>query len=157
VIHNILIADANRSLLAFHESLLQETGYAVATAHDLSAVSTQLRRATFSLVIAELAFPETGHNDALSLIRRVASLRSGTPILVLTSNTDRALHRKARGLGVWDVSVKPTPCTELLSLTRNILESAYPERCGRVHFTEHVGTRPVVSAAIALRGSQPLP
>jgi len=65
------------------------------------------------------------------------------------------LHRKARGLGVWDVSVKPTLYTELLSLTRNILESAYPERSDRVHFTEHLGTRPEVSAAIGLRGSRP--
>ena len=155
MIHNILIADANRSLLAFHESVLQEAGYAVATAHDMNAVSTQLRRATFSLVIAELAFPEAGPDGALSLIRRVAAVRPGTPILVLTSNTDLALHRKARGLGVWDVSVKPTLYTELLSLTRNILESAYPERSDRVHFTEHLGTRPEVSAAIGLRGSRP--
>jgi DNA-binding response OmpR family regulator len=140
VIHNILIGDPNRSLVAFHEGLLREAGYAVATAHDMNAASTQLRRATFSLVISELAFPEAGSDDALNAIRRVAALRPGTPILVLTSSTDLALHRKARGLGVWDISIKPTLCTELLSLTRNILESAYPERSGRVHFTDHLGT-----------------
>jgi DNA-binding response OmpR family regulator len=130
VIHNILIGDANRSVLTFHEGLLRQAGYKVELAHDLSAVSTQLRLMTFSLVIAELAIPDAGRADPLSLVRRVTSLRPGTPILVLTSNTDPAVHREARRLGVWDISVKPTHCAELLSLTENILEAAYPGNSG---------------------------
>jgi DNA-binding response OmpR family regulator len=126
VIHNILIGDANRYVLTFHEGLLQQAGYKVALAQDLSAVSTQLRLATFSLVIAELALPGAGPADALNLIRLVTTLRPGTPILVLTSNSDPAVHRKARRLGVWDITVKPTHCAELLSLTKNILDAAYP-------------------------------
>jgi DNA-binding response OmpR family regulator len=130
VIHNILIGDANRSVLTFHEGLLQQAGYKVALAQDLSAVSTQLRLATFSLVIAELALPGAGPADALNLIRLVTALRPGTPILVLTSNSDPAVHRKARRLGVWDITVKPTHCAELLSLTKNILDAAYPGNSG---------------------------
>jgi DNA-binding response OmpR family regulator len=130
VIHNILVGDANRYVLTFHKGLLQQAGYKVALAHDLSAVSTQLRLATFSLVIAELALPGAGPPDALNLIRLVTTLRPGTPILVLTSNSDPAVHRRARRLGVWDISVKPTHCAELLSLTKNILDEAYPENSG---------------------------
>jgi DNA-binding response OmpR family regulator len=130
MIHNILIGDANRSLLAFHGSLLREAGYKVATAHEMSAVSVLLRSTAFSLVISELAFPEAGPSDAVSLVRRVATLRPGTPILVLTANTNPAAHREARGLGIWDISIKPTHCAELLSLTRNILDGAYPAKTG---------------------------
>jgi len=127
VIHSILIGDANRSSSAFHARLLQQAGYKVATAHDMTAISAQLRLSVVSLVIAELALPEPGSGDAVNLVRRVATLRPGTPILVLTSSTDPALHRKARALGVWDISTKPTVCAELLSLTKNILDAVYPE------------------------------
>jgi DNA-binding response OmpR family regulator len=130
MIHNILIGDANRSVLTFHEGLLRQAGYKVALAHDMRAVSTQLRLASFSLVIAELALPDAGPADAVNLIRRVTALRPGTPILVLTSNTDPEAHRLARRLGVWDIIAKPTHCAELLSLTKNILDAAYPERSG---------------------------
>ena len=99
----------------------------MATAQDMSTLSTQLQVATFSLVIAELAFPECAASDAVSVIRHVTTQRQGTPILVLTSNADLAAHRQARTLGVWDISQKPALCTELLGLIRNILEDAYPK------------------------------
>ena len=69
-----------------------------------------------------------GGSDELRLIRHIRTVRPGTPILILTSNARVALHRKARGLGVWDISVKPTPSAELLSLVANILAAVYPER-----------------------------
>ena len=148
MIHNILIGDANRYVLTFHEGLLQQAGYKVALAHDLSAVSTQLRLATFSLVIAELALPGAGPADALNLIRLVTTLRPGTPILVLTSNANPAVHRKARRLGVWDISVKPTHCAELLSLTKNILDAAYPGNSGCLgHLLADAATGETVSSA----------
>jgi len=130
MLHNILLGDSNGSLLTFHQGLLLQAGYRVAVAQDMREAETQLRLAPFSLVIAELALPEEASADALNLIRRVATLRPGTPILVLTSNTSPALHREARSMGVWDISVKPTPWAELLSLTKNILDANYPESLG---------------------------
>jgi two-component system chemotaxis response regulator CheY len=130
VIHNILVVDANRALSGVHENLLQQAGYRVATACDMSAVAKQLRLKAVSLVIAELGLPDTDPADPLNVVRLVATLRPGTPILVLTSNTDRAIHRQARKLGVWDISVKPTDCAELLRLTKDIVDAAYPESTG---------------------------
>jgi len=127
VLHNILIVDSNRSLLASHQSLLLQAGYKVAIAQNISAASMHLRSTLYSLVIAELALPESDPIDEVNLIRQVRTLRPGTPILVLTSNTNPASHRRARDLGVWDISIKPTPSTELLSLAKNILHEAYPE------------------------------
>jgi DNA-binding NtrC family response regulator len=98
----------------------------------MNAVSTQMRAAALSLVVAELAFPESAQGDAVSVIRRVATLRPGIPILVLTSNANPGSHREARSMGAWDISVKPILSTELLSLTENILDEAYPERSGRL-------------------------
>lgn len=130
MMHKILLIDGNRSLAAMQERVLLEAGYEVALAHDLNTTSDQLRCGGLSLVIAELALPELAENDAVSLLRQVQRLRPGIPMLVLTSNTNRAAHREARSLGVWDICTKPTRCAELLSITKNILADAYPQRSG---------------------------
>lgn len=93
----------------------------------MNTLSTQLWSATFSLVIAELTFPECAASDPVSVIRHVTTLRQGIPILALTSNADAAAHRKARALGVWDICLKPALGTELSGLTRNILEGIHAE------------------------------
>ena len=128
MIHNILIIDANRSLSATHASLLIESGFEVAMADNLSAASAQLRSTAYSLVITEFTLWDSAKNGDLSLIRHIRTLRPGTPVLVLTSRTNPVLHRRARGLGVWDIALKPTPPSELVSLVKNILVAVYPER-----------------------------
>ncbi len=127
MIHTVLLCDADRRLLAFYEGLLRHARYQVATAQDMSSLSIHLRSTAFSLVIAELAFPDCGPSDAVSVTRRVATLRPRTPILAHTSNTDPTAHRKARVLGAWEIAPKPASCTELLGLVRSILEDSHPE------------------------------
>ena len=128
MIHNILLADSNCSLLAFHETLLLDAGYRVAVATSTEAILGQLGSTAYSLVIAELGYAGYREKEDLDWIRRARRLRPGTPILILTSNSLAAAHREARALGVWEVRVKPTLWPELLSLVENILEDAYAQR-----------------------------
>ncbi len=126
--HSVLIIDANSSRLVRQKNLLSQVGYDIAIAQDATEASAQLRLTCYSMVIMDLMSPDADPDDGVSLIRQVQTLRPGIPILILTSNTNPAVHRKARSLGVWDISVKPTPTAELLGLTKGILEDAYPVR-----------------------------
>jgi two-component system, OmpR family, response regulator len=126
--HSILLVSSNIPALRQHEARLTRAGYSVCIARNVFEAEIELRATLFSLVITDLRMWRSDLTEGLRVIERVKALRTGMPILVLTSSTNLDLHRQARKLGVLDIISEETPLPELDLLIANILHEMYGSR-----------------------------
>lgn len=77
----ILIADDEPTFLESTADLLRRDGYECATAADGQTALELVVNEQFDLLITDLEMP--GNND-LALVRRVAQVRGGLPVIILT-------------------------------------------------------------------------
>jgi len=77
----ILIADDEMTFLESTADLLRREGYEVATAQDGQRALELVVDEQFDLLITDLEMP--GNSD-LALVRRVAAVRGGLPVIILT-------------------------------------------------------------------------
>jgi DNA-binding NtrC family response regulator len=126
--HNILLVSSNIPALRQHEARLTRAGYSVCIARNVFEAEIELRATLFSLVITDLRMWQSDLTEGLRVIETVKALRTGMPILVLTSSTNLDLHRQARKLGVLDIISEETPLPELDLLIANSLHEMYGSR-----------------------------
>jgi DNA-binding NtrC family response regulator len=126
--HSILLVSSNIPALRQQEARLRRAGYSVCIARNVFEAEIELRATLFSLVITDLRMWQSDLTEGLRVVETVKALRTGMPILVVTSSTNLDLHRQARKLGVLDIISEETPLAELDLLIANILHEMYGSR-----------------------------
>ncbi len=81
----ILLVDDNKLGLVARKSVLEELGYAIATAADGEDALTQFSRGSFDLVITDFKMPKL---NGIDLIRNIRQRAAGTPIILISGYTD---------------------------------------------------------------------
>ncbi len=113
----ILIVDDARSLVLLAERTLQKEGYDVITAYDGLDGLQKVRDEKPDLIILDIVMPGLDGIQALKFIRKY----SGTPILMLTSESEISIVKKALDLGADGYIVKPVSTTALVTRVREKL------------------------------------
>lgn len=108
----ILVIEDDKDIACLVELHLKDAGYEVRVAHDGNAGLDLAIAKPFDLIILDLLLPGV---DGLEICRRVRSVSSSTPILMLTSRStefDRVLGLE---IGADDYLTKPFSIRELLA------------------------------------------
>jgi CheY-like chemotaxis protein len=117
----ILIVDDNEMNLDLYEAVLTEQNYGIAKARDGIEALDRFEKYQPDLVVVDLMMPRLNGIEFCARLR--SSPRGQTvPILVLTGNTDPAVHQNARQNGATDVLAKPFGNTDLLQHVRALLK-----------------------------------
>ena len=111
---SVLLVDDSATMLMSLKGSLEISGFRVETAPDGAAA---LRRLTSGLrpdlIITDINMP---HMDGLSLIREARKLLRFTPILALTTESQRDKRDEAKRHGATGWLVKPVGGSDLLKL-----------------------------------------
>lgn len=111
----ILIADDEQIFLLATADLLRREGYEVDTVSDGGAARQLVKQATYDLLISDLEMPG---NENLSLVRDVAELAGGLPIIIVTGFPSTATAIASVELPVTAYLLKPVKFDDLLERTR---------------------------------------
>ena len=107
----ILMADDEPTFLESTADLLRREGYECATAPDGQRALEQVVEEQFDLLITDLEMP--GNSD-LALVRRVAQVRGGLPVIILTGFPSVRSAVASIELPVAAYLTKPVPFGELV-------------------------------------------
>lgn len=117
---SILAVDDSASMRSMVAYTLRGAGFDVQEAEDGQAALDTARGRRFDLVLADVNMPRM---DGISLVRELRGLPDykGTPILILTteSNPEKKQEGKAAGATGW--LVKPFDPEQLLATVRRVL------------------------------------
>ena len=116
---SVLLVDDSATMLMSLKGSLEISGFRVETAPDSAAA---LRRLTSGLrpdlIITDINMP---HMDGLSLIREARKLLRFTPILALTTESQRDKRDEAKRHGATGWLVKPVGGSDLLKVVNQVL------------------------------------
>ncbi|MCH7629416.1 MULTISPECIES: response regulator [Novosphingobium] len=120
----ILIVDDSPTMIMSVRATLEMNGYRVEAASDgaraLAALNGGLRP---DLIITDINMPNMGGLDFIRNARSLAGCRF-TPILTLTTESERAKRDESRRLGATGWLVKPISGPDLLGVIRQVLPLA---------------------------------
>lgn len=101
---SILIVDDEPAFRQLAGNWLQQSGYHVSTAADLTGAREQLRQHDADLILLDLSLPpEFDPSHTLKAIPEFSS----RPVIVLTGHAERQLALEAISQGAWDFIAKP--------------------------------------------------
>ncbi len=113
----LVVDDDPRSRNAVAQILTAE-GYDATVAADGEEATPLLTEWRPDLVLTDLHMP---HLDGPGLLRRVQSLRPGTPVIVLSARGAAEAVQLTAGLGASDCLAKPVQVDELLVRIRDLI------------------------------------
>ena len=116
----LLIADDDPVALALLAEVLAGEGYTVRAASGGAACLELAAREPFELAIVDLRMPDM---DGLEVIRRLAVIRPGVPIIILTAFAGIDTAIEAIRSGATDYLSKPFRMEQITIAVRRILES----------------------------------
>jgi two-component system response regulator HydG len=120
---HILVVDDEPDICELMRHLLEGEGYTVttaATAHDaLERIISQ----TYELMLTDVTMPEM---DGIALCQKVAGVRPGLPIVLLTGRSDIETVTRALRVGVRDFLTKPLDSGALLGAVTRLV--GHPEQ-----------------------------
>ena len=116
----LLIADDDPVALALLAEVLAGEGYVVRAASGGAACLELAAREPFELAIVDLRMPDM---DGLEVIRRLAVIRPGIPIIILTAFAGIDTAIEAIRSGATDYLSKPFRMEQITIAVRRILES----------------------------------
>jgi DNA-binding NtrC family response regulator len=116
---NILIVDDDRDICEYMTTMLEATGYAVASLSDPTKVVDLLRQDEFHLLVIDLMMPEM---DGISLIQDIRKVDSDIAIIVFTGYPSVDSAVEALKLTVSDYVKKPFEIDEMREKIANILK-----------------------------------
>ena len=117
---SLLIADDDPVALALLAEVLAGEGYVVRAASGGAACLELAAREPFELAIVDLRMPDM---DGLEVIRRLAVIRPGIPIIILTAFAGIDTAIEAIRSGATDYLSKPFRMEQITIAVRRILES----------------------------------
>jgi CheY-like chemotaxis protein len=121
----ILVVDDDPFVAEMLVILLEDEGYAVASANDgREAMAVFLQNPGTALVLSDMNMPGM---DGLELTREIRKLNGDVPILLLTARDDESFTREARLCGVNKCLVKDE---NLMDEIAGIVGQALQEKAG---------------------------
>lgn len=118
----VLIVDDSRSSLAYLAQVVGEnTDCSIQTSALPSDTLSLCEKTRFDLLLVDNEMPEM---DGVELTRRLRGQKAyrSVPIVMVTSDSDSSLRKRAIAAGATDFVNKPFDRTELLARIRNLLE-----------------------------------
>lgn len=160
--YQILIVDDEPAVAEYHSLILQEAGMLVRQVHNPTEVLDVLTTFTPDLVLVDVYMPECTGQELAGIIRQMPEY-IGTPIIYLSSETDRQKQFSAMQVGVEGFITKPVVPHDLVAavqlraarmralrslMTRDSLTGLY----------NHTTTTEIISAILAQaeRGTEQL-
>jgi CheY-like chemotaxis protein len=107
----ILLADDEPTFLQSTADLLRREGYACDTVPDGPSALAQVQSSTYDLLISDLEMPG---NENLALIRKVAEMAGGLPVIIITGFPSTWSAIAAIDLPVCGYLLKPVGLRDLL-------------------------------------------
>jgi DNA-binding response OmpR family regulator len=112
----ILLVDADPAYLVPNRQRLEEEGYEVLTVTDGSSAMDLAARSAPDLIVLAMVLPGMDGLATLEALRAQERTRT-TPVIVLSSNTERRLVQRSRELGVVDYLSKQSKSTDPATLS----------------------------------------
>jgi len=124
----VVIVDDERNVTNLLSTLLEHEGYKVLCFNSGKAFLDYLKCDRVDLVLLDLMMPGITGYDVIKKIREAETIEY-TPILIISSLTDRETRLKALSLGIDDFLSKPIDREELWLRVRNTLKvKAYQDQ-----------------------------
>jgi CheY-like chemotaxis protein len=114
----ILWVDDEITLLKPHILFLQNKGYDVITAQSGIEALDELSRQIFDIVFLDEQMPGI---DGLETLRRIKSIRSGIPVVMITKSEEENIMEEAIGQQITDYIIKPVNPNQILLTLKKIL------------------------------------
>jgi putative two-component system response regulator len=124
----IAIVDDERNVTSLLSTLLEHEGYKVLCFNSGEVFLDYLKQDRVDMVLLDLMMPGVTGFDVIKSIREAEAIEY-TPILIISSLTDRETRLKALSLGIDDFLSKPIDREELWLRVRNTLKlKAYQDQ-----------------------------
>ena len=117
----LLVVDDEPDVCELMRHVLEREGYTVTTETTARRALELVVSQSFDLVLADVTMPET---DGITLCQRIAGVRPGLPIVLITGNADMNTVTRALRVGVRDFLTKPLDMDALLSAVARIVGHA---------------------------------
>ena len=114
---NIIVADDDKVLSQVICAILAEGGHITVPAYDSMQTMMFVMKKPPDLVVLDINMPGGTGLDVLRKLKMSSKTKS-VPVVVLTSNTDKALPEEARKLGATHFLTKPVDPDALLAAVR---------------------------------------
>jgi two-component system OmpR family response regulator len=128
---HLLVVEDDEFVQSLLSAYLGKEGFRITRASSGQEMLALLNQEAIDLILLDLSLPD---EDGLTLARQVRA-RSGVPIVVLTSRTERDVRLAALEIGADDFLTKPFDPEELTLRLRNLLNRSHGlgsyERPGR--------------------------
>ena len=111
----VLIADDEETFLMATADLLRREGFEVETVRDGETALTRVREASYDLLISDLEMPG---NEDLDLVKQVAEVAGGLPIIIITGFPSTRSAIASIELPVSAYLLKPVAFPDLLARVR---------------------------------------
>ncbi|MCK6571193.1 response regulator [Myxococcota bacterium] len=115
---NILVVDDDRDICEFVRTLLEASGYSVATLSDPTLAADLVKRSEFHVLIIDLMMPKL---DGIALIQQIRKFDNDVAIVVFTGYPSLDTAVSALKLNVSDYVKKPFEPDELRDKIAEIL------------------------------------
>jgi DNA-binding response OmpR family regulator len=148
----LLVVDDEHRIRTYLNRSLSAQGHTVYEAANGQAALDQIESVDVDLVLLDLAMPQRGGLEVLSVLKQRAS---SPPVIVLTAATEISARIQALDQGAVDVVTKPFSGAELSARIRRHLYPETPSAPGEQRYLEAAGVRLDLHRrrAITARGS----
>ena len=113
----LLLVEDNESIIMGLEYLLQQEGFQVRTARNMSEAETSVRGEVPDLILLDIALPDGNGFDFCVEVKRKWKI----PVIFLTAREEEADVVKGLDLGADDYIIKPFRNRELISRIKSVL------------------------------------
>jgi two-component system response regulator HydG len=124
---HILVVDDEPDVCDLMRHLLEAEGYTVTTETTAHNALERIVAQTYDLLLTDVTMPEM---DGIALCQKVAGVRPGLPIVLITGRADMATVTQALRVGVRDFLTKPLEAGALLSAVARLI--GHPDQPGEV-------------------------
>ncbi len=115
---HILIVDDEPDVCDLMRHVLEQEGYVVSTETTALSALERVVGQTYDLMLTDVTMPEM---DGIALCQKVAAVRPGLPIVLITGRADMATVTRALRVGVKDFLTKPLEAGALLGAVSRIV------------------------------------
>jgi DNA-binding NtrC family response regulator len=116
--NKILVVEDNKSLQEMLASILEEQGYKVRTADDVSEAMMHLKKESFHIIVSDLQMPGM---DGIQFLKKITHM--GIPFILVTAFGSIELAVEAMKEGAFDFVSKPVDPDYLFLIIKKALES----------------------------------
>jgi DNA-binding NtrC family response regulator len=133
---HLLLVDDEPDVVEVMRHMLEGEGYAVTTETSAFRALELVVRKTFDLVVTDVSMPGM---DGIALCQKIAGVRPGLPIVLVTGRADMATVTAALRVGVRDFLTKPLEMSALLGSVARLVGDAAARACGPHSVAEVAG------------------